>query len=192
MKKIMFIPLDERPCNYNFAKYMLEDDSKIELVIPPLDILGKKKTPANYELLKDFILNNISDCYGLILSFDMLLYGGIVPSRLHSNTQEELKERLQIIKDIKKENPELYDSIENLDKNVWNANALDYRTQKLIAIAISATKPESSSFLKQVSKAKKELNITRDEMMDVLKVVLLTSGMQPFNKALEVVNKLYD
>ena len=59
-------------------------------------------------------------------------------------------------------------------------------------IAISATKPESSSFLKQVSKAKKELDISRDEMMDVLKVVLLTSGMQPFNKALELVNKLYD
>ena len=58
------------------------------------------------------------------------------------------------IRRIKKENPELYDSIENLDKNVWNAHALDYRTQKLIAIAISATKPESSSFLKQVSKAK--------------------------------------
>ena len=96
------------------------------------------------------------------------------------------------IRQIKKEDPELYDSIENLDKNVWNANVLDYRTQKLIAIAISATNPESSSFLKQVSKAKKELDISRDEMMDVLKVVLLTSGMRPFNKALEVVIKLYD
>ena len=96
------------------------------------------------------------------------------------------------IKRIKKEDPQLYDSIEKLDKNVWNANSLDYRTQKLIAIAISATNPDSSSFLKQVSKAKKELDISRDEIMDVLKVVLLTSGMVPFNHALEVVNKLYD
>ena len=96
------------------------------------------------------------------------------------------------IRQIKKEDPNLYDSIENLDKNVWNATVLDYRTQKLIAIAISACNQESSSFLKQASKAKKELNISRDEMMDVLKVVLLTSGMIPFNHALEVVNKLYD
>ena len=96
------------------------------------------------------------------------------------------------IRQIKKEDPELYHSIENLDNNVWNANTLDYKTQKLIAIAISATNPESSAFLKQVAKAKKELDISRDEMMDVLKVVLLTSGMMPFNKALEVVNKLYD
>lgn len=96
------------------------------------------------------------------------------------------------VRRIKKEDPALYDSIENLDKNVWNASSLDYRTQKLIAIAISATNHEGTSFLKQVSKAKKELDISRDEMMDVLKVVLLTSGMIPFNHALEVVNKLYD
>ena len=96
------------------------------------------------------------------------------------------------IRAIKKENPELYDSIENLDKNIWNSNVLDYRTQKLIAIAISATNNESSSFIKQASKAKKELDISRDEMMDVLKVVLLTSGMIPFNHALDAVNKLYD
>ena len=96
------------------------------------------------------------------------------------------------VRRIKSEDSKLYESIQDLDKNVWNANVLDYRTQKLIAIAISATNPDNSSFLKQVSKAKKELDISRDELMDVLKVVLLTSGMPSFNKALEVVNKLYD
>ena len=96
------------------------------------------------------------------------------------------------IRQIKKEDPKLYDSIENLDKSIWDGNVLDYRTQKLIAIAISATNNESSSFLKQLSKAKKELDLSRDEVMDVLKVVLLTSGMIPFNHALEVFNKLYD
>ncbi len=96
------------------------------------------------------------------------------------------------VRRIKNEDSELYGAIENLDMNVWNGNSLDYRTQKLIAIAISATNHESSSLMKQVSKAKKELGISRDEMMDVLKVVLLTSGMPPFNRALEVVNKLYD
>lgn len=96
------------------------------------------------------------------------------------------------IRQIKKEDSKLYDSIENLDKSIWDGNVLDYRTQKLIAIAISATNKESSSFLKQLSKAKKELDLSRDEVMDVLKVVLLTSGMIPFNNALEVFNKLYD
>lgn len=96
------------------------------------------------------------------------------------------------IRQIKKDDSKLYDSIENLDKNVWNGKVLDYRTQKLIAIGISATAHESSSFLKQLSKAKKELDLSRDEVMDILKVVLLTSGMISFNHALEIVNKLYD
>ena len=95
------------------------------------------------------------------------------------------------IRQIKKEDSKLYDSIENLDKSIWDGNALDYRTQKLIAIGISATNNESSSFLKQLSKAKKELDLSRDDVMDVLKVVLLTSGMIPFNNALEVFNKKF-
>ena len=55
MKRIMYIPLDERPCNYNFINFMLEENVDIELLTPPLTILGRKKTPANYEKLKEFI-----------------------------------------------------------------------------------------------------------------------------------------
>lgn len=95
------------------------------------------------------------------------------------------------IRQIKEEDPEFYDSILDLDKAIWNSNVLDYRTQKLIAIAISAANVESSSFLKQLTKSKKELDISREEMMDVLKIVLLCSGMIPFNKALDVLNRVY-
>lgn len=108
MKKIMYIPLDERPCNYNFINVMLKGhDDDIELVEPSLDILGFKKTPANYEALKQFMLDNISQCYGIILSIDMLLYGGIVPSRLHNFSVADLVERLRVIKELKRINPEL-------------------------------------------------------------------------------------
>ena len=69
---------------------------------------------------------------------------------------------------------------------------MDYKTQKLIAIGIAASNADSRATEKQIMSAKKELGITRDEVIDVLKVVLLTSGMVPFNKALQVVNKLYD
>ena len=107
MKKIMYIPLDERPCNYNFANFMLEGGDLLELISPPLEILGHKKSPANYEELKAFMLENISDCYGLIVSIDMLLYGGIVPSRLHGFNQKELIERLNLIRELKNIKPDL-------------------------------------------------------------------------------------
>ena len=108
MEKIMFIPLDERPCNYNFANFMLEGGKDLELLSPSLDILGHKKTPANFERLKEFMLNNISDCYGLIISIDMLLYGGIVPSRLHNYNQDDLIKRLNLIRELKDINPKLH------------------------------------------------------------------------------------
>ena len=107
MKKIMYISLDERPCNYNYANFMLEGCKEVELIQPPLSILGRKKEPANFELLSKYIIENISDCYGLVISIDMLLYGGIVPSRLHNNTQEELLEKLNLIRKVKEIKPDL-------------------------------------------------------------------------------------
>ena len=93
---------------------------------------------------------------------------------------------------VKEEDEDLYQAIVALNEAVWNGKALDYKTQKLIAIGIAASNADSRATERQMMSAKKELGITRDEVIDVLKVVLLTSGMQPFNKALEVVNKLYD
>ena len=59
MKKIMYIPLDERPCNYNFANFMLDGGDLLELVSPPLEMLGHKKSPANYEKLKTLFIEDI-------------------------------------------------------------------------------------------------------------------------------------
>lgn len=108
MKKIMYVSLDERPCNYNYAKLMLSECDKLQLIQPPLSILGNKKKPADYKSLSEYILNNISDCYGLVISIDMLLYGGIVPSRLHNYKEGELLERLNLIRQIKKINPDIH------------------------------------------------------------------------------------
>ena len=36
MKKLVLLPIDERPCNYRFP-YLLALDSEYEVVRPPLD-----------------------------------------------------------------------------------------------------------------------------------------------------------
>ena len=93
---------------------------------------------------------------------------------------------------LKEEDEDLYQAIVALNNAVWNGKALDYNTQKLIAIGIAASNGESRSTEKQIMSAKNELGVTRDEVVDVLKVVLLTSGMQPFNKALQIANKVFE
>lgn len=44
MKKIVLLPLDERPCNYNFP-YKLFHNKDLRIIKP--DKLGDKKIPAN-------------------------------------------------------------------------------------------------------------------------------------------------
>ncbi|MBQ6813778.1 MAG: carboxymuconolactone decarboxylase family protein [Methanobrevibacter sp.] len=93
---------------------------------------------------------------------------------------------------LKKDEPELYEAIVGLNEAVWNGKALDYKTQKLIAIGIAAANSDTRATEKQIKSGKEELGISRDEVIDVLRVVLLTSGMQPFNKALQITNKVFE
>ena len=41
--KTLFIPLDERPCNYNFPLMIAQSNQQIELVEPDKSFLGHKK-----------------------------------------------------------------------------------------------------------------------------------------------------
>ena len=82
-QKVVLLPLDERPCNYVFPQRIFKE-TDIEVVTCDLSILGKKKTPAQIDKLQAFLLDETRDAFGLVVSIDMLLYGGIVPSRLHT------------------------------------------------------------------------------------------------------------
>ena len=103
-KKIVLLPLDERPCNYNFPEKLF-CDKEIEIVKPMK--LGDKKNPAEFENIKSFLISECKNADGLILSIDMLLYGGLIPSRIHELTVDELEKRLDLVKDLRKTNPKL-------------------------------------------------------------------------------------
>ena len=107
MKKIVYLPLDERPCNYSFVGFLSEGNTKYHLARPTLDEMGDKKIPADYEKVKSFLLRECADADYLVIAIDTLLYGGIVPSRLHHLDRETLSERLQVLSQIKEKNPAL-------------------------------------------------------------------------------------
>lgn len=102
--KVIYIPLDERPCNYYFAG-RIASGSEVQVVSPEPQALGCKKTPADFTLLKEFLLKNAEGADAFVISLDMLLYGGIVPSRLHQLCEQELTERLGLLDSIKQINP---------------------------------------------------------------------------------------
>lgn len=103
-RKMVFVPLDDRPCNKMFPQYLFENADIAFSVFPDL---GEKKKAAEYKKVKDFLLRECRNAYGLVLSMDMLLYGGLLPSRLHNLDREELKNRAEFLRELRRENPEL-------------------------------------------------------------------------------------
>ncbi len=89
----------------------------------------------------------------------------------------------------KKDYPELYNAIVGLNEAAFTGKVVDYKTQKLIALGINAAASDDRAVKKQMMSAMKEFGVTKDEIVDVLRVVLLTSGMPPFTKAMKI---LYD
>ncbi|MFD2615374.1 DUF4127 family protein [Paenibacillus gansuensis] len=105
-KKIIYVPLDERPCNYDFPS-LIAADTDVELVRPPLSWMGNKKLPGRIDTIWEWVLEQAPGAYGAILSMDTLLYGGIVPSRLHSETEQACSDRLSRLRQLKESNPSL-------------------------------------------------------------------------------------
>jgi len=94
------------------------------------------------------------------------------------------------MKKIRSEYPEIYEAIIKLNDAVFTGKALDYKTQKLIAIGIAASRCDESATDRQMRSAMKELGVTSDEIVDVLRVVLLTSGMPSFTKGMRILEEI--
>lgn len=104
MNKIVFLPLDERPCNVKFPLTLCNSET-MQVVVPPQ--LGDKKTPADAAVLEAFLQTECANADGLVISLDMLLYGGLVPSRLHQLPEHELLRRMDILRALHRQNPRL-------------------------------------------------------------------------------------
>jgi len=91
---------------------------------------------------------------------------------------------------VKKDYPDIYKAVVELNKAAYTGKVLDYKTQKLIALGIIAGASDDRAMEKQMQSAINEFGITRDEIVDVLRVVLLTSGNPPFIKAMRILYKL--
>lgn len=104
--KVIVVPLDERPCNYDYL-LNLPLPKEVELVLPSRDLLSKKKDVCKIYPLHDWLFENAKDADYLVVSFDTLLYGGIIPSRLHHLEQDEILKRAEAVRKVKEINPKI-------------------------------------------------------------------------------------
>ncbi|MFH5181798.1 DUF4127 family protein [Paenibacillus sp. TAB 01] len=121
MAKVVYLPLDERPCNYLFPQ-QLARITDLQVIVPDRSLLGSKKKPAHTAKVRSWLLEAARDADYLIVSIDLLVYGGIVPSRLHDLALEECLERISVLQAVKLSNPSLKIHAFNLIMRVPNNN----------------------------------------------------------------------
>lgn len=107
MVKVMYVPLDERACNYYFPQRLAEMTDNIELLVPPYEKMGMLKVPADYEYIWNWIFENAPRCEYAILSVDTLVYGNIVNSRTHHRSCSDCEKTLERFRELKRKNPHL-------------------------------------------------------------------------------------
>ncbi|PZD74518.1 hypothetical protein C1752_00687 [Acaryochloris thomasi RCC1774] len=105
--EFLYIPLDERPCNVYYPQIIAELQADIQLTVPPRELLSQKKQPAKTSRLWDWLEINITDCRAALLSIEMLVYGGLLPSRLHQESISTLTQRLYHLRKLKAEHPQV-------------------------------------------------------------------------------------
>ena len=94
--RIIYVPLDNRPCNARFPG-LLARMVDFELVMPPLDILGEARQEAQPSRIADWLVQQHGSIDCAIISLDMLAYGGLVPSRTMNAAPETALERLDVL-----------------------------------------------------------------------------------------------
>ena len=105
IKKIALLPLDSRPCNIKYP-YYISKIAGLELFLPPKEALGNLKEKANLKELTDWLKIVSSEVNLLILSVDMLAFGGLVHSR--EKDIDDAETRLQLISGFKRNNPKFH------------------------------------------------------------------------------------
>lgn len=79
--KIAFLPVDGRPITRD-AFLLLAEAARLEVLTPPRSLLGWLKEPADVEALWAWVHGPAASADLLIGSSELLIYGGLVPSRV--------------------------------------------------------------------------------------------------------------
>ncbi len=105
--KILFIPLDDRPPCLQFPT-QIGIIGNADIVSPPKEILGRFTTPGQCDNIIAWIRKqDLNSFNAAIISIDMLVYGGLVASRVHDVEYERALKRVEIMMEIRKRAPGL-------------------------------------------------------------------------------------
>ncbi len=101
---LALVPLDDRPCNRQFPS-QLAPLVGLEVQLPPRALLGWFTTPGDGDGLLAWLRE--SSPRHLVLSLDMLCYGGLVAARAPEADAAAAQARLEAVQALKQQRPDL-------------------------------------------------------------------------------------
>ena len=75
--KLLLAPLDERPVNTRYPQ-MVAAIAGAELVLPPVEVRGSGRTPADTVAVSEWLQSEARDADGVVASVEFLAWGGTI------------------------------------------------------------------------------------------------------------------
>lgn len=102
---VTLTPIDDRPATGQFAQ-MIGAIADHRVTMPPREMLGRFTTPGDVARIEQWLrAQDYSKTDALIVSVDMLAYGGLVASRVRHTSFDEAKRRLEFFRWFKSKHP---------------------------------------------------------------------------------------
>lgn len=99
---IALFPLDNRPVSYLLPK-QIADFSGVNLILPEKKYLGNLNKGSDLDCLEKWLINlGLNSDMSLVISLDNWIYGGLIQSRKHNYTMDELRGRANLLRSILK------------------------------------------------------------------------------------------
>lgn len=104
---ITLVPIDDRPAVGQFAQ-MIGAVADHQVVMPPRQLLGRFTTPGDTARLAQWLkAQDYSQTDALIVSVDMLVYGGLIASRTLQTRLDDAQKRLEFFRWFKAKYPQV-------------------------------------------------------------------------------------
>ncbi len=101
---LLALPVDGRPVVREQVQWLVQS-ADWALQVPEVQDLGHLRQPADRDALAQWLRTHHTQAAALVLSIDMLVYGGLVPSRFIDDSLPDLLERLELLRTLKVQRP---------------------------------------------------------------------------------------
>ncbi len=125
--ELAIVPLDDRPANTYFPE-MTAAAADVGTTFPPDEAIGTFTTPGDGAAVGDWLLEQ-DDADGYVVSVSMLAYGGLIASRTGTLSEEQARENVAALRELRAQNPGtpiyVYDTIQRLAVTSLGEDAVD-------------------------------------------------------------------